>query len=205
MKIIEMNYLSQNKVYTFERNIFQMYKLYIIAFFYIFTISSLKSQNIVEKDSLQLQPINPLRPAKAGFYSAILPGLGQIYNKKYWKVPLVYGAIGTSIYFYVDNQKQYNMYRDEYKNRLAGSQSESEYLNRLSESQLISAQKQFKRNSDLSLLCAMGFYVLNIIDANVDASLSQFNVNNRLVFKSAINFSDITFRKDFGVTCIYFF
>ena len=181
-----------------------MYRYYILFFFYTSTISLVQSQNnVVEKDSLK--SIDPLRPAKAGFYSAILPGLGQIYNKKYWKVPLVYGAIGTSIYFYVDNQKQYNMYRDEYKNRLAGSQSKSEYLNRLSESQLISAQKQFKRNSDLSLLCAMGFYVLNIIDANVDASLSQFNVNNRLAFKPVINFNDIAFRKDFGITCIYLF
>ncbi len=78
-----------------------------------------KNKNILN-DSLKSETIDPLRPAKAAFYSAVLPGLGQIYNKKYWKLPLVYGAIGTSAYLYIDNQKSYNLYRDEYKNRLEG-------------------------------------------------------------------------------------
>lgn len=50
-------------------------------------------------------PINPLSPAKAAFYSAILPGLGQAYNKKYWKIPIVYAALGTGVYFYIRNNK----------------------------------------------------------------------------------------------------
>lgn len=181
---------------------------YYIILFVIFFTSTFYSQsqnNLIKSDSLQSLPIAPLRPAKAGFYSAILPGLGQIYNKKYWKVPLVYGAIGTSIYFYVDSQKQYNIYRDEYKKRLARSQSSSDYLARLSDSQLISAQKQFKKNSDFSLLFALGFYVLNIIDANVDASLSQFNTNNQLAFKPIILIDDITSKKSVSVSCTYSF
>ena len=52
------------------------------------------------------QPIDPLRPSKAAFYSAILPGLGQAYNKKYWKIPIAWGLIGGGIYFYVKNDKQ---------------------------------------------------------------------------------------------------
>jgi Family of unknown function (DUF5683) len=183
-----------------------MVKYFIFLLFYISTISSVQSQNnTVKKDTIQSETIDPLRPAKASFYSAILPGLGQIYNEKYWKIPLVYAGIGTSIYFYIDNQKQYNIYRDEYKNRLAGSQSNSEYLANLSNSQLLSAQKQYKRNSDLSLLFAFGFYALNIIDANIDASLSQFNVSNTLSFKPMINSNDITLRNDFSLSCIYLF
>ena len=73
-------------------------------------------------------PINPLSPAKAAFYSAILPGLGQAYNKKYWKIPIVYGAIGTGVYFYVTNNKEYNRYRDAYKSRLAGFTNDEFYL-----------------------------------------------------------------------------
>jgi len=73
------------------------------------TIFAQGKDKIVLKDSLKSETIDPLRPAKAAFYSAVLPGLGQIYNKKYWKIPLVYGAIGTSTYFYIDNQKKYNL------------------------------------------------------------------------------------------------
>jgi hypothetical protein len=175
-----------------------------IVFILLSCIPIYAQNNISKKDSLKVEALDPLRPAKAGFYSVILPGLGQIYNKKYWKVPLVYGAIGTSMYFYIDNQKQYNIYRDEYKNRLAGNQSNSEYLANLSNSQLLSAQKQFKRNSDLSLLFAIGFYVLNIIDANVDASLSQFNVSNQLAFKPVI-IKDTTLKNDVLISCIYKF
>jgi len=163
-----------------------------------------KSKNILN-DSLKSETIDPLRPAKAAFYSAVLPGLGQIYNKKYWKVPLVYGAIGTSIYFYIDNQKKYNLYRDEYKNRLEGKKSDSEFLARLSESQLTTAQKEYQRYRDLSALFIVGFYVLNIIDANIDAALSQFNVDERLAFKPAVIKNDITFKNDFGFAVNYSF
>ena len=60
------------------------------------------------KETVKGDSINPLSPAKAAFYSAILPGLGQAYNKKYWKIPIVYAAIGTGVYFIIDNNKKYN-------------------------------------------------------------------------------------------------
>lgn len=184
-----------------------MIKQFIILLLAFITTSSLSAQkqnNITIKDSLKINSIDPLRPARAAFYSAIIPGLGQIYNKKYWKAPLVFGSIGTSIYFYVNNQKQYDLYRDEYKNRLLGTR-DSEYLSRLSNSQLISAQKYFQRNRDLSAFFIVGFYVLNIIDANIDAALSQFNIKNRLAFKPMININTITSKNDLVVACIYRF
>ena len=55
-----------------------------------------------------MKEIDPLRPAKAAFYSAVLPGLGQVYNKRYWKLPLIYGGIGASIYYYDLNTKILN-------------------------------------------------------------------------------------------------
>ncbi|MGB1992492.1 MAG: DUF5683 domain-containing protein [Flavobacteriaceae bacterium] len=63
---------------------------------------------------------DPLRPSRAAFYSAVFPGLGQIYNKRYWKLPLVYGGIGASIYFYDLNNIKFRQYRNAYKRRLAG-------------------------------------------------------------------------------------
>ncbi|PBJ11425.1 DUF5683 domain-containing protein [Flavobacterium sp. ACN6] len=177
----------------------------LLLFFGLTSIFAQQKTEIISKDSIQSVEIDPLRPSKAAFYSAVLPGLGQIYNKKYWKVPLVYGAIGTSTYLYFDNQKKYNLYRDEYKNRLGGTQSGSEFLAGLSESQLISAQKQFQRNRDLSALFMVGFYILNIIDANIDASLSQFNVDEKLAFKPAIIKNEITSQNDFGFALNYSF
>lgn len=169
------------------------------------TIFAQSKSKIILNDSLKSETIDPLRPSKAAFYSAVLPGLGQIYNKKYWKLPVVYGAIGTSTYLYIDNQKKYNIYRDEYKSRLEGIESDSQFLAGLSESQLISAQKQFQRNRDLSALFMVGFYVLNIIDANIDAALSQFNVSEKLAFKPALNKNEITSENNFGFALNYTF
>lgn len=179
--------------------------LLLFLFFGLTSVFAQEKTKIILNDALKSEAIDPLRPAKAAFYSAILPGLGQIYNKKYWKIPLVYGAIGASTYLYIDNQKKYNVYRDEYKNRLAGEKSESPSLVRLDDSRLIAAQKVFQRNRDLSALFMVGFYVLNIIDANIDAALSQFNVDENLAFKPAVIKNDITLNSNFGFACSYSF
>jgi len=162
-----------------------------------------KDTVLVVKDTTALVEIDPLRPAKAAFYSAVLPGLGQAYNKKYWKIPLVYGAMGTSLYFYIDNNKKYHDYRDAYKRRLEGYNDDNYQF--LDESRLIAGQKFYQRNRDLSALFVVGFYVLNIIDANVDAALIQFNVNERLSMRPEIYPADVTFRPNVGLTFNYTF
>jgi hypothetical protein len=154
-------------------------------------------------DTLKSIDIDPLTPAKAAFYSAILPGLGQAYNKKYWKIPLVYGAMGTSLYLYVDNKKKYNEYRDAYKSRLAGNPDPAYAY--LSDKSLISAQEFYQRNASLSGLFVIGFYVLNIIDANVDAALIQFNVNQSLSFQPEITPDPVTLKSNLGLTLNYRF
>ncbi|MNQ31761.1 DUF5683 domain-containing protein [Flavobacterium sp. MDT1-60] len=178
-----------------------------LLFFLIGTVSlfaqAKKDTVLVVKDTTKLQEIDPLTPAKAAFYSAILPGLGQAYNKKYWKIPLVYGAIGTSLYFYIDNNKKYHDYRDAYKRRLEGYNDDDYQF--LDESRLIAGQKFYQRNRDLSALFVVGFYVLNIIDANVDAALIQFNVNERLSVRPEIYPADVTFKPNVGLTFNYHF
>jgi hypothetical protein len=178
-----------------------------LLFFLIGTVSlfaqAKKDTVLVVKDTTKYQEIDPLTPAKAAFYSAILPGLGQAYNKKYWKIPLVYGAIGTSLYFYIDNNKKYHDYRDAYKRRLEGYNDDKYQF--LDESRLIAGQKFYQRNRDLSALFVVGFYVLNIIDANVDAALIQFNVNERLSVRPEIYPADVTFKPNVGLTFNYHF
>jgi len=180
--------------------------LYIALFFILFGNQILFSQEIgnviIAKDTTKLQEIDPLRPSKAAFYSAILPGLGQAYNKKYWKIPLVYGAIGTSMYFYLDNNKKYHSYRDAYKKRLLGLPDEYEYLD---DSRLIAAQRFYQRNRDLSLLVTIAFYVLNIVEANVDAHLTQFNVSEKLSLAPDIYQNEFTAKPNIGLTFNYKF
>jgi hypothetical protein len=159
---------------------------------------------LMAKDSLKSKDIDPLTPAKAAFYSAILPGLGQAYNKKYWKIPIVYGAIGVSMYYYLDSNKKYEEYRGEYKRRLEGYERGENYI-RYDDATLITAQKFYQRNRDFSTLFVVGFYVLNIIDANVDAALIQFNVNENLSIKPDIYRTDVTSKANFGLTFNYNF
>tara|TARA_R100001369_G_scaffold3540_8_gene11011 strand:+ start:58690 stop:59292 length:603 start_codon:yes stop_codon:yes gene_type:complete len=148
--------------------------------------------------------IDPLRPSKAAFYSAILPGLGQAYNKKYWKIPLALGAVGTGVYFYVRNDKQFDRYRSAYKRRLAGFKDDEFYgpgeTPLISDDGLIRAQQQFRRNKEISLLVTIGLYALNIIDANVDAHLLQFNVDENLSLSPHYQYNQMENTGDLGLT-----
>jgi hypothetical protein len=148
--------------------------------------------------------LDPLRPAKAAFYSAVLPGLGQAYNKKYWKIPIVYAAIGTGFYFYLDNNKLYKQYRNAYKRRLAGFTDDEFYgpgdTPFLSDEALIRAQRTLKRNKELSMLVTVGLYVLNIIEANVDAHLLQYNLDENLALKPFMDFNNPNYTTQIGLS-----
>lgn len=154
-------------------------------------------EGLIVSDTTKTSEINPLAPAKAAFYSAVFPGMGQVYNKKYWKLPLVYGALGTTIYFYISNNRKYHQYRDAYKRRLEGFNDDS--FTYLDNSRLISAQKFYQKNRDLSALLTGLFYILNIVDANVDAHLMQFNVNEKLTVKPDFYRNDFTAKQDIGI------
>jgi Family of unknown function (DUF5683) len=179
---------------------------YIVSFVFIFGNTNCFSQQIsnaiIAKDTIKNAEIDPLTPAKAAFYSAILPGLGQAYNKKYWKIPIVYAAMGTSLYFYLDSNKKYHSYRDAYKQRLAGEVDQYDYLDT---SRLIAGQKFYQRNRDLSLLVTVAFYILNIVDANVDAHLIQFNVSDKLSLAPDVYQNDFTSKPNVGLSFNYKF
>lgn len=176
---------------------------------------SKKKENVLPKgvvvDSLfQVQDAyDPLRPAKAAFYSAILPGLGQAYNKKYWKIPIIYAALGTGVYFYINNSNEYDRYRDAYKSRLAGFETDEFYFSaageklddpRVTTERLETAQQFYKKNKEISLLVLLGMYALNIIEANVDAHLLQYNVDENLTLAPHYNFNQVNANSDLGLT-----
>jgi len=125
---------------------------------------------------------DPLTPSKAAFYSAIIPGLGQVYIGKPWKVPIVYAAIGASLYYYDLNNKEMNKYRTAYKRRKNGF-FDDEFLETdipITTEQLLLGMDFHKNYRDISIILAAAAYMLNILDANVSAHLLQFNVNDDL-------------------------
>ena len=125
---------------------------------------------------------DPLTPSKAAFYSAIIPGLGQAYLGKGWKVPIIYAAIGASIYYYDVNNKEMNSYRTAYKRRLNGF-FDDEYLETeipITTDQLLLGMEFHKNYRDIAIILAAVSYMLNILEANVSAHLLQFNVNDDL-------------------------
>ena len=173
------------------------------------SLSNQKELTIQDRPIEKNNRYNPLAPAKAAFYSAVLPGLGQIYNKRYWKVPIVYLGIGTSIYFYKLNNDDYNRFRNAYKRRLAGYTDDEFWGNGttpiVSSDRLEDAQKTAKRNKDLSIAVAVAFYLLNIIDANVDAHLRQFNVNNDLTLEPVFELNPIDTKANYSISLKYRF
>ena len=146
---------------------------------------------------------NPLSPSKAAFYSAILPGLGQAYNKKYWKIPIIYGALGSGIYFYSFNNTNYKKARTAFKLMQDGKPHEYDGVGDhifLSEDALISAQENYKKDRDLSLLVTIGLYVLQILEASTNAHLLQHNVDDNLSFKPAIIKDDFSNKQIVGAS-----
>jgi hypothetical protein len=147
---------------------------------------------ILDSLLVQKEVINPLAPSKAAFYSAVLPGLGQIYNKRYWKAPLVWGAMGGTIYGYAWNNNNYKRFRTAFKRRQAGFIDDEFYdlqdnnppgsAPDLDLGDLENQQERFQEARDLMLVFIIAAYALNIVEANVDAHLKQFNIDDDLSF-----------------------
>lgn len=168
-------------------------KLLILTFaFLCFSIqgfSQKDSVNVKQKNKIPLtkkEEYNPLSPSKAAFYSAIFPGMGQIYNKKYWKAPIVWAAMGTSTSIYLFNNSEYKRYRRAFRQREAGLQDEftlDSGIEVISRDGLISAQRTLRNNRDLSLISTVLIYVLQIVEASVNAHLLQFDTGENLSVK----------------------
>ena len=139
---------------------------------------------------------NQLSPSKAAFFSAVFPGGGQIYNKKYWKVPLALAAVGIPTYFYLDNNSEYKRYRTAYKQRKIGERDEftlDDGTELISLTGLERAQKTLRGNRDLSLLVVLLGYVLQVVEASVNAHLLQFDASDNISINPSILTNPINF------------
>jgi hypothetical protein len=131
-------------------------------------------------------------PKKATIRSAILPGWGQAYNHKYWKIPIVYGALGTTAAIFLYNLKTYRDLRFAYKAKYEASIApfdSTDYRNikpiylPYDANSLRLYRDEFRSNIDYSVLVFLVFWGLNVVDATVDAHLKLFDVNPDLSFR----------------------
>lgn len=125
--------------------------------------------------------IPPRDPVKATWMAVGLPGLGQIYNRRYWKLPIVYGAFAGASYFLASNQIRFVRARDSYRAKigLSGYTLHPDYAQN-SATQIATDRDYYRRNRDIAIGVLAGVYLLQIVDAVVDAHLSTFDVSDDL-------------------------
>lgn len=120
-------------------------------------------------------------PAKAAVFSAVLPGLGQAYNKKYWKIPIVYAGLGGLGYAVYHTASNFNAYRNAYRLQVDENPLTLGEVKGISDaSTLKSYRDYYKRYLDVSAICTAVWYTLNIVDAAVDAHLFEWNMRDDL-------------------------
>lgn len=120
---------------------------------------------------------------KASLYSAILPGAGQAYNKKYWKIPVIYAGFGTLIYFIHSNNTEYVKFRDAYSFKASASPDSTlynDYADKYPLASLLEGRDYYRRNRDLTYILTSVWYVLNVVDAAVDAHLFDYDISDNL-------------------------
>ncbi len=182
-------------------------KLKILGFIILFicTITVGKGQETSSPDnSLQVENIKVHSPHKATIYSALIPGLGQIYNKKYWKLPIIYGATGILIYAFDFNNDQYNKYKNAYADMDAGKITSFEgYTDK---DILLRLKDNYKRNRELNVISLAAVYLLNVVDATVDAHLFDYKINDDLSLNvQPIVKQSFDFQNTYGVSLAFSF
>jgi hypothetical protein len=198
--------------------------LFKSIFFFTFSLVGLNSQaQLVETDTIKIidkWDDEVHSPKSAAVYSAVLPGLGQAYNKKYWKIPLIYIGFGVIGYFIDWNNDHYQLNKVAYQHltdSLPGTndhllldaavyydlENSTDFAN--FKDGLTKRQDYYRRNRDLLFISAIGFYGLNIIDASVDAHLFNFDISDDLSFNwqpSILNFDNQII---YGFNCTFNF
>lgn len=198
-------------------------KIIVIIPFLLLGLSSVgqnldvDSTNIVEMDQ-QLEEVHS--PKKASMYSAILPGLGQAYNKKYWKIPVIYAGFATFGYFIYWNNNNYQIMKQAYSDFTDDDPETNSYLD-LDGAQyydlgtepddtnfkdaLTKQQSYYRRNRDLLIISTVGFYGLQIIDASVDAHFFDFDISEDLTLNWQPTMQYFNQQTVYGINCTFTF
>lgn len=138
------------------------------------------AQHTVSNDTI-LEKVHS--PTKAALFSMALPGLGQAYNKKYWKLPIIYAGFGAFAYFIISNGKEYRKYRDAFNWVTNGDSSvniPNDYVIKYNQDQLLQGKNHYRRNLEVTYIFTGVWYILNILDAAVDAHFFDYDISDDL-------------------------
>jgi len=181
-----------------ENSLFKQCGVCFLVILFLATGFSAFSQETVTDSTKLKKTIVEHSPRKATIYSAILPGLGQIYNRKYWKVPIVIGGFATLGYFINFNNNEYTIYKQAYSDIIDLDPNTNSFMklkvnpsflqpdNRTQFIDALRGEKDYwRRNRDLVVIGTVVFYALNVIDASVDAHFFNFNIGDDLTMRWA--------------------
>ncbi|GAC1380888.1 MAG: hypothetical protein NVSMB45_04830 [Ginsengibacter sp.] len=150
------------------------------------------TKSLLKQDTAALK----FNPRIATRRSILIPGWGQAYNKKYWKIPIIYGALGTTAGIYLYNVKYYKLLRKAYSYRTDNDPSNDTLINpqfiHLSTESIRTYRNSYRQNVDYSILFFLAFWAVNVVDATVDAHLKSFDVNDNISFKFKPGYDMIT-------------
>ncbi len=148
---------------------------------------------IIAEDIITSDTVRMIKdPKVATILSAVLPGAGQVYNGKVWKVPILYGGIITNIYFAEFNNRRYQLFREAlFTFDRQDPQNPNPFPN-LNRDALVRNVNYWRRNRDMVYILFGAIYALNIIDAQVDAHLSGFDVSEDLTLHLEPTFESLT-------------
>lgn len=155
---------------NFARKILLVFGMILLVFVANAQIDTVSKAEVKEKEKFH--------SPKTATLLAIVPGAGQAYNRKYWKMPIVYASMGTCIYFAVSNQKQFSRFKKAYMQRDNGESDE--FYGILSNEAIINNMDRNRKIRDYFIAGTVLLYALQIIDANVDAHLFYFDVGDNL-------------------------
>jgi hypothetical protein len=189
----------------------------LVILFFATGFSAFSQKNATDSTQIE-KPTVEHSPRKATIYSAVLPGLGQIYNRKYWKVPIVYGGFATLGYFINFNNEVYTTYRQAYSDiidndpytnshlelKVNASFFKPENISQLTEN-LRRAKDGWRRNRDLVVIGTVVFYAVNIIDASVDAHFFNFDISDDLTINWVPGPVMCMDKKLIGINCRFTF
>ncbi len=151
--------------------------LIIIFLFFRVSFSYGQQNNASITDSMKVKEHSP---KLASIFSMVIPGMGQVYNKKYWKVPVIYAGFGTLIYFANNNNNYYQKYKTAYQYRIDDDSTTVDNYPYASNENLLNQKDYWRRNRDLTYIGVIVLYVLNIVDASVDANFYDYDISDDL-------------------------